>query len=478
MSSMDGGAAGAEFGTFLTDFSQTVSEIVEGDAGAEIQAACDQISSIVGGAVPDGNGLGYSFVEGIRDGLLRGIADFGEEIAALAAQLGGLMNSGTAGAIKSASPSKTAMRLGRYFVEGLKLGIEKNVNSAYGAGQSVGNAAVDGTKDTLGIHSPSKVLYGIGEYAVDGFTKGVQDSTGSAVDAMSGMANLSVDEAMKLIDLLQSSNYPVYSKGRVWQKSDIAYLQQYIASIQNATAATENYSKKVESSTQAVGEVQSGASGGGKAETSSEKTSGNILKTEVKGTELAIHEIGTIIKGLVEKGGSFEYGGTKYTWSDIPKEFVSTYKDYFDNVFGNYDGFTKGLETFIGIGSLNVKGTTAVGNKIDHLSSVFEMGSAKVGLTKDAAYMISDAQSGGFTPAVSKMIEQTAQSMKREAGGSVKSGSSSGGTSSGGNTYNFNQQIIGSKAASRAEIYRQTKNQFAQLKSIDSKTKPYVVVAA
>ncbi len=480
LGSMDGDETADQFSTFMTDFANGITDLMKSDTVTEIQAACDELSSIIAGAVPDGYGLGYSFVEGIRDGLLEGIAEFGAEISSLAAQLGGLMNSGTANAIQSASPSKTAMRLGEYFVEGLKLGIEKNVSSAYGAGQSVGNAAVNGTKNTLGIHSPSKVLYNIGEFAVDGFTKGIEDSAGSAANAMEDMANLSVDEAMDLIKLLESSNYPIYSKGRVWQKSDIGFLKQYIASIQNAATATEDYSKKVESSADNIEEAQHGVSGeannGGKDETSNKKSS-NVLTADVKGTETPVYQIGEILKGLIANGGSYELNGIKYGWSDIPKEFVSMYKDYFSNVFGNTDGFIEGLETFLGSDSLNVKGTTAVENEIDHLSSVFEMGSGKVGLTKEAVFSIGERQSSIISPIINKIIDQTSRSMNQETTRSVKSGTSEG-TSSGGNTYNFNQQIVGSKAASRAEIYRQTKNQFSQLKSIDSKTQPYTVIAA
>lgn len=296
LETMDGDQAGMEFGTFMTDFSDSIAKVMEGDAGQEIQATCDEISNVIGGAVPDGEGLGYSFVEGIRDGLLRGIADFGAEIAALAGQLGGLMNSGTATAIKSASPSKTAMRLGEYFVEGLKLGIDKNLSKAYGAGESVGNATVSGTKKTL------------------------------------------------------------------------------------------------------------------------------------------------------------------------------------DNVFVNNEGLKDGLKTLSRINdSTKTAGYTK--KETSRMSSVWDLDEIKVGLTKDAIYSLSEQQSSLFSSSVNKIIDGTAQSTKHTRDASMDS-SDSKNSNSGGNVYNFNQNIVGSKAASRAEIYRQTKNQFSQLKAMDNKAIPYAIVSA
>ena len=459
----------------MTDFATSAAKVMEGDAGTKIQETCDTLSSAIGGAVPDGEGLGYSFVEGIRDGLLRGIADFGAEISALAGYLGGLMNSGTAGAIQSASPSKTAMKMGGYFVEGLKLGIENNLSQAYGAGASVGNAAVDGTKKTLDINSPSQVFYAIGEYAVDGFVNGVKNTTGEAVDTFGNMASLSADEAMMLIDMLQNASGPASFKGRTWNKSDIDYLRQYISSIQNATSATEKLSKNMESVSDTAGPSKNGASGGGGQGESSNKKNGNVLKTEVKGAELTIGEVGTILKNLIDKGkGTYEYNGTEYSLSDLPKEFISQYKGYFENVFGNYEGFSKGLDSLL---SINVEAMNNVEDGIDKLCNVWEFDEVKVGLTKDAIYSLSEQQSGLFNSAVNKIISGTSQSTKHEQANSVSS-SNSDGKSIGGNVYNFNQNIVGSKAASRAEIYRQTKNQFSQLKAIDSKVVPYVGLSA
>ena len=228
--------------------------------------------------------------------MLRGIADFGAEIAALAGQLGGLMNTGTANAIQSASPSKTAMRLGEYFVEGLKLGIDKNLSQAYGAGESVGNATVSGTKKTL------------------------------------------------------------------------------------------------------------------------------------------------------------------------------------DNVFVNNEGLKDGLKTLSRINdSTKTAGYTK--KETSRMSSVWDLDEIKVGLTKDAIYSLSEQQSSLFNSSVNKIIDGTAQSTKHTRDASMDS-SDSKNSNSGGNVYNFNQNIVGSKAASRAEIYRQTKNQFSQLKAIDSKVVPYVSVSA
>ena len=476
LSEMDGNEAGMEFSTFMTDFAESAAEVMKGDAGKQIEATCNKLSSAIGSAVPDGEGLGYSFVEGIRDGLLRGIADFGAEISSLAAYLGGLMNSGTGNTIKIGSPSKTAMQMGEYFVEGLKLGIEKNLYQAYGAGASVGNAAIDGTTTTLDINSPSRVLYGIGEYAVDGFVEGVKHTTGEAAGAFSDMANLSIDEAMTLIRMLQNASGPVSFKGRTWNKSDIDYLQKYISSIQNATSATEKLSKNMESVSDAEGPVKNGASGGGGGNgQSSDKKNNNLPTTEVKGNKLTYGEVGTVLKGIIENGGlkgSFEYNGTEYNFKDLPKEFISANKDYFVKVFGGFPGFTEGLESLLGI---NVEATDKVGDGVNKLSSVWEFNEVKVGLTKDALFSLNEQQNGLFNSAVNRIIEGTAQSTKHEENDSVGS-SNSNGKSTGGNVYNFNQHIVGSKAASRAEIYRQTKNQFSQLKAIDTKVTPYVGV--
>ena len=155
----EGAYASSGFGESMANSFKGIADglknAMDGEAGSSIQDTAKQIGDMISGAIPDGTSLGENFVAGFLQGLINGLEMYGDQIREVAAKIGELANISTGSAIQVASPSKTAMRMGTYFVEGFAIGLGKDHSNIYDTGYAIGKAVEEGTRDSLGIHSPS-----------------------------------------------------------------------------------------------------------------------------------------------------------------------------------------------------------------------------------------------------------------------------------------------------------------------------------
>lgn len=76
------------------------------------------------------------------------------------------------------SPSKEFIKVGKFVVAGLANGIIKNVGTAYKASVKMANGILTSTQEALGIHSPSVVFdEKVGRYIVQGIAEGIEKDT-------------------------------------------------------------------------------------------------------------------------------------------------------------------------------------------------------------------------------------------------------------------------------------------------------------
>lgn len=104
---------------------------------ALIQVGNIDLSGISGTLSGKGASLGMAFVQGIVGALTGGLGS----VFAAASAIGNAMNSGTATSTQTASPSKTAGRLGGWFVDGYIQPARRRLGEVYEAGAGLGGAA-------------------------------------------------------------------------------------------------------------------------------------------------------------------------------------------------------------------------------------------------------------------------------------------------------------------------------------------------
>ena len=438
----------------MDDFSEGFVEQID-KTNEEIESPVMMLHDAISSCVPDGYSLGYNFVVGIRDGLLAGIADYGGEISSLAAQLGELMNTGTANTIESKSPSRTAMRLGSYFVEGLKIGVDKNIYYARNAGELVGNAVIESAKNTLEIASPSKVFYEIGEYVVQGFTNAVYNNADAAGASVSKMADLTASEIDSIISLLKKTGRSVYFKGRLFNLSDIDSLNKLKDSLNKADESAKSFSNSYDSVEKSVSGGGGGSSGG--------RGGGGASKL-VEGTTEAVEELNEGTKKEKSIGSKLLDGFKSIFGLGENKDSLNIFGMLFptqniDDIGNDFDWINSQLDDLTKPRTIDI--STIFNVKDDGISNGLGKDTgASLGKTTEriaSSILSSKSIAEGLKKAEEKAteIKSIGEALKDAE---VKSAPISNVVN------NFTQNNYSPKALSRAEIYRQTKNQFAMLK--------------
>ena len=115
------------------------------------------INSCIASAVPDGHALGYSYMEGIYRGLLDGANDY---------------------------------NLGGFLPEGLAQGMQDGQEKVKKAGWDLFKAGEKGVSDAGKINSPSRVFMRLGKYLVEGLAIGIEDNVGLAKESTENMGNM------------------------------------------------------------------------------------------------------------------------------------------------------------------------------------------------------------------------------------------------------------------------------------------------
>lgn len=96
---------------------------------------------------------------------------------------------------KISSPSREGIEIGRFLVEGIRVGMENGIIPLRNTAAHICGEVINACKQTLDIHSPSKVGMSIGGFFSKGVSKGIEDEGKNTVDTSTDMA-LAVKDAV------------------------------------------------------------------------------------------------------------------------------------------------------------------------------------------------------------------------------------------------------------------------------------------
>lgn len=159
--------------------------------GKDIKSYVDTITAIQSGTYT----LDYCFskpsqftknwlstADGITKETIDKLKDFGSALKRYGDDLQGFSNR-----LKDVDDSKFSA-VGRFLVDGIKIGIQKETPDLIAAINALADEAVEALRDRLGIQSPSKVTKEDGKYYVGGFVEGINNNSVSAIRAAIALA--------------------------------------------------------------------------------------------------------------------------------------------------------------------------------------------------------------------------------------------------------------------------------------------------
>ena len=137
----------------------------------------------------------------IKSTLTDSIGDINDAVADSSEELSKSMNDFAKGfQMNTNEGSKQSEKVGKDITEGLKNGIEDNIDDVKKAGAAAGEAAVDGVREETDTHSPSRVMFKLGQYLVDGLSLGITDKKDEAVDSMTKMVSQAINATQDTIE--------------------------------------------------------------------------------------------------------------------------------------------------------------------------------------------------------------------------------------------------------------------------------------
>ena len=137
----------------------------------------------------------------IKSTLTDSIGDINDAVADSSEELSKSMNDFAKGfQMNTNEGQKQSEKAGKDITEGLKNGIEDNIDDVKKAGAAAGKAAVDGAREETDTHSPSRVMFKLGQYLVDGLSLGITDKKDEAVDSMTKMVSQAINATQDTIE--------------------------------------------------------------------------------------------------------------------------------------------------------------------------------------------------------------------------------------------------------------------------------------
>ena len=137
----------------------------------------------------------------IKSTLTDSIGDINDAVADSSEELSKSMNDFAKGfQMNTNEGQKQSEKAGKDITEGLKNGIEDNIDDVKKAGAAAGEAAVDGAREETDTHSPSRVMFKLGQYLVDGLSLGITDKKDEAVDSMTKMVTQAINATQDTIE--------------------------------------------------------------------------------------------------------------------------------------------------------------------------------------------------------------------------------------------------------------------------------------
>lgn len=135
-------------------------------------------------------------------------------------------------ALEVNSPSKRFMDIGMYCMLGLSKGIDENSRSAIGSSVKIGENIVEALKETLGIKSPSRVTRDeVGRYIVEGIAEGI-DKDDSAEEAARKKAQNIVSAFQEEFSKLDATMDTANLEFELWQSMNPNATEAQISAAQ------------------------------------------------------------------------------------------------------------------------------------------------------------------------------------------------------------------------------------------------------
>ena len=139
--------------------------------------------------------LGAAIMDGASSGVVERQSDLSETIEKVVA--------GAITSIEGSIKSKF-ITAGANFAAGMAAGIRSGIAGIRAAAQEAGNAAINSTNTTLDEHSPSRVMMQSGRFFDEGLALGILKNIGDVTDASSEVSQSAVDQLMGINDILAS----------------------------------------------------------------------------------------------------------------------------------------------------------------------------------------------------------------------------------------------------------------------------------
>ena len=481
--------AGSIVGAIQNIMSQFISAITS-QAGAALSAMSNIMSSI-GNAISGAAGTIVGAIQNVMSQFVSGISGAASSAA-------GAMQTVVSGVANAASSAASSMySAGVNIVQGLANGISAMAGAAISAAQSIANRVSSIVRSALSIKSPSRVFMEIGEYVVLGLVKGIEDNlklvdssgqeitgvllgsvsdvganvekagtgSGGLVTAISTLLNTiramietKAPEFITSVQTLMNSILKTVKENGVELSDTILSILNSIVRAMRAQRTTfymagkflveglaqaiRDYTPIAVAAARALAAAVAAASQGALGISSPSRVFMDIGKNTVLGFVNGIEDN----LGKITRSGEAISDTLVGTMSDLP------------------DGYSIGEQIIEGItgDSLQSSLNTTLSKVVDYISNDLDAAP-----TIRPVLDLSDVQRK--TKTLNTMFSRN---MAVSVGSGFSSGRQSTVRSDGadksqsGNSYQFIQNNYSPKALSRVEIYRRTKNQFAEVKGL------------
>lgn len=237
---------------FISGFTRNAGRIVNAAARAIIAFlnALDQAVNLYSSQIV---ALGIKLGVDIVLGIIRGIASYAGHAISAAEGLARKVLSVIAAPFHIGSPSKTMIKLARFIVQGMAIGLNDR-KEVIAAASKLSNGIIDNVKSIFEINSPSKVMEELGKYISQGLAKGLK---GSASDIRQQFSDLQqvfsnaisslkseIDSTKQKLAEAQQSTHP--DKKRIEEYE--AQLAQYERDLGRVTAAHKEFTDSMDRS--------------------------------------------------------------------------------------------------------------------------------------------------------------------------------------------------------------------------------------
>lgn len=480
--------------TVMSSFVSAISEKASA-AGTAMGKVVDTVKSTASNAV---QGM-YSVGVNVAQGLINGIGSMVQAAASAAASLASAAVRAAKSALSIKSPSRVFMEIGVYVVEGFNKGISDNLTSVSSTGDKLANTLINGVNNVSDdVEDIAKNQNGIGKEALFSFMNGVLSQL-----------NISGEELVQTADMIMLKFVDAIASKQVLARDAMMRITNTIETVaMNSVGVMYNIGVSlgygvINGIRSMIAEAAAAAAALAKAASNAAKANLKIHSPSKVFFEIGENVVDGFVLGIQNNLSDILNSGSKM--GDKLVNSVSTLSDEIGDISseqiknGEYavnrfvQGVNKQLPHIIltgeKIGNNMLSALTASVDTfelgeyfIDHTSTTEGL---RIGLMSNIDKIIQALNDDlDMEPTIRPIVDLSDVKGKSRIINTMFSrqlavyASNNGGrstfsqedipskTNQNGNSYQFIQNNYSPKALSRVEIYRQTKNQFSNLKGV------------